>query len=148
MTNSEIFTSAHRIARETRASFESYRKAFSAALKGLYAMTKENTWNTIADWFCVKSSIDAYAFNDRQIVSETEKALKVRTAIKWGNGLSIVKEIWIPKSVCKRGLAKSDLGEYGAIPFECDAIIKSVEEGTNCYEFSKWYIGFMASCFC
>lgn len=47
MTNSEFFKAAHAIARETRANFETYRMAFSVALKGLYAMEKsqkENRW--------------------------------------------------------------------------------------------------------
>lgn len=45
MTNSEFFKAAHTIARETRANFETYRMAFSAALKGLYAMEKKgNRW--------------------------------------------------------------------------------------------------------
>lgn len=45
MSNSEFFKAAHKVARETRANFETYRMAFSAALKGLYAMEKkENRW--------------------------------------------------------------------------------------------------------
>lgn len=46
MTGTELFTKAHKIARETRASFVTYRAAFSAALKGLYAMMKENEKST------------------------------------------------------------------------------------------------------
>lgn len=105
-------------------------------------------WNTIADWFQAKSEISAYAFSDRQIVGETEKALKVRTAVAWGNGLHVVKEVWIPKSVCKRGLSESELGEYGAKPFECDMIIRSVEEGRDCFDFSKEYLSWCRSCCC
>lgn len=37
MTRSEIFYAAHAIARETREAFVTYRAAFSAALKGVYA---------------------------------------------------------------------------------------------------------------
>lgn len=47
LSNSEFFKAAHKVARETRANFETYRMAFSAALKGLYAMEKsqkENRW--------------------------------------------------------------------------------------------------------
>ena len=46
MTGTELFTKAHKIARETRASFVTYRAAFSAALKGLYAMMKDNEKTT------------------------------------------------------------------------------------------------------
>lgn len=104
-------------------------------------------WNTIADWFQAKSGISAYAFSDRQIVGETEKALKVRTAVAWGNGLSVVKEVWIPKSVCTRGLAESELGD-GAKPFECGMIIRSVEESRECFDFSREYLSWYRSCCC
>lgn len=40
MTGTELFTRAHAIARETRAAFITYRAAFSAALKGVYASMK------------------------------------------------------------------------------------------------------------
>lgn len=105
-------------------------------------------WNTIPDWFQAKSGITAYAFSDRQIVVETEKALKVRTAVMWGNGLAVIKEVWIPKSVCTRGLSESELGEYGAQPFEYGMIIRSIEEGRDCFEFSKEYLSWCKSCCC
>lgn len=41
MSNSEFFKAAHKVARETRVNFATYRMAFSAALKGLYAMEKK-----------------------------------------------------------------------------------------------------------
>lgn len=49
MTNSEFFKAAHATARETRASFATYRMAFSAALKGLYAMEKKANEKTTAE---------------------------------------------------------------------------------------------------
>lgn len=151
MTNSELFKAAHKVARETRANFVAYRMAFSSALKGLYAMEKQErtdgAWNTVPGWFQEKSGLSAYAFSDSQIVGETDKALKVRTAVMWGNGLSVIKEVWIPRSICKRGLNESDLGEYGAIPFEHKMIVKSIESGTDCFTFSREYLSWCASCF-
>lgn len=41
MTGTELFCKAHEIARKTRDSFVTYRAAFSAALKGVYAMKNE-----------------------------------------------------------------------------------------------------------
>lgn len=46
MTGHELFCKAHKIARETRNSFVTYRSAFSAALKGVYAMMKETEKTT------------------------------------------------------------------------------------------------------
>lgn len=153
MTNSERFTQAHKTAKQIRDCFSSYRGAFAFALTEIYAMEKTHeekttagTWNTVPDWFQAKSALSAYAFNDKQIVGETEKALKVRTAVNWGPGLTIVKEVWIPKSVCKRGLHESDLGEYGAKPFEYDMIARSIDDGRDCFEFSREYLSWVKSC--
>lgn len=49
MTNSEFFKAAHKVARETRANFETYRMAFSAALKGLYAIEKKANEKTTTE---------------------------------------------------------------------------------------------------
>jgi len=46
MTGHEIFCKAHQIARETRAAYVTYRAAFSAALKGVYAMMKDTEKTT------------------------------------------------------------------------------------------------------
>lgn len=104
-------------------------------------MSKANrsgNWYTITDWFCGKNSIEAYAFNKRQIVSETEKAFRARVAVKWGNGLSIIKDLWIPKSVCHA--ANDDVQDkLGAVAYDNDRIIASVENGEDCFEFSKNY---------
>ena len=150
MTNSERFIEARKTAKQIRDCFSSYRGAFVFALKEIYTMERQEkttgTWNTVPDWFQAKSGLSAYAFNDKQIVGETEKALKVRTAVNWGNGLSIIKEVWIPRSICKRGLRESDLGEYGAKPFEYDLIVRSIDNGTDCFEFSREYIGWVKAC--
>lgn len=150
MTNSERFIEAHKTAKRIRDCFSNYRGAFAFALMEIYAMEKQKKticeWNTVPDWFQAKSDLSAYAFNDKQIVGETEKALKVRTAVNWGNGLSIIKEVWIPKSVCKRGLHESDLGEYGAKPFEYDMIARSIDDGIDCFEFSRDYLSWVKSC--
>lgn len=150
MTNSERFIQAHKTAKQIRDCFSNYRGAFAFALMEIYAMEKQEKttgeWNTVPDWFQAKSDLSAYAFNDKQIVGETEKALKVRTAVNWGNGLSIIKEVWIPKSVCKRGSHESDLGEYGAKPFEYDMIARSIEDGRDCFEFSREYLSWVKSC--
>ena len=152
MTNSERVIQAHKTAKQIRDCFSSYRGAFAFALKEIYAMEKtheEKTtgeWNTVPDWFQAKSGLSAYAFNDKQIVGETEKALKVRTAVNWGNGLSIIKEVWIPRSICKRGLHESELGEYGAIPFEYETIARSIDDGIDCFEFSREYFSRVKSC--
>lgn len=150
MTNSERFIEAHKTAKQIRDCFSSYRGAFAFALMESYAMEKQEqtigTWNTVPDWFQAKSGLSAYAFNDKQIVGETKKALKVRTAVNWGNGLSIIKEVWIPKSVCKRGLRESELGEYGAKPFEYEMIARSIDDGIDCFEFSREYLGWVKSC--
>lgn len=150
MTNSERFIEAYKTAKQTRSCFSTYRGAFAFALKENYAMEKheqtDRTWNLVPDWFQAKSGLSAYAFSDSRIVGETEKALKVRTAVNWGNGLSVIKEVWIPRSVCKRGLQESDLGEYGAVPFEHKMIIKSIDDGIDCFEFSREYLSWVKSC--
>ena len=152
MTNSERFTEAHKTTKQIRRCFGAYRDAFAFALTEIYAMEKtheEKTtgeWNTVPDWFQAKSGLSAYAFNNKQIVGETEKALKVRTAVNWGNGLSIIKKVWIPKSVCKRGLHESELGEYGAKPFEYERIARSIDDGIDCFEFSREYFSWVKSC--
>lgn len=150
MTNSARFIEAHKTAKQIRDCFSAYRDAFAFALMEIYATEKQEKttgeWNTVPDWFQAKSGLSAYAFNDKQIVGETEKALKVRTAVNWGNGLSIIKEVWIPKSVCKRGLHESELGEYGAKPFEYDMIARSIEDGRDCFEFSREYFRWVKSC--
>ena len=43
MTRSEIFANAHEIAKQTRERFVTYRAAFSAALKSVYASLKEKS---------------------------------------------------------------------------------------------------------
>lgn len=58
MTGTELFTKAHKIARETRASFVTYRAAFSAALKGLYAMMK-NASNSFQSAYDLATEIEA-----------------------------------------------------------------------------------------
>lgn len=150
MTNSDRFIQAHKTAKQIHDCFSSYRDAFAFALTEIYAMERQEKttgeWNTVPDWFQAKSGLSAYAFNDKQIVGETEKALKVRTAVNWGNGLSIIKEVWIPRSICKRGLHESELGEYGAKPFEYEMIARSIDDGTDCFEFSREYISWVKSC--
>lgn len=150
MTKSARFIKAHKTAKQTRSYFSTYRDAFAFALTEIYATERQertgDTWNTVPDWFQAKSCLSAYAFSDSQIVGETEKALRVRTAVNWGNGLSVIKEIWVPRSICKRGLRESDLGEYGAVPFEHKMIVKSIESGTDCFEFSREYLDWVKSC--
>jgi hypothetical protein len=58
MTGSELFTTAHKIARETRDFFVTYRAAFSAALKGLYAMMK-NESNPFQSAYDLAAELDA-----------------------------------------------------------------------------------------
>ena len=74
MTNSEFFKAAHKVARETRANFETYRMAFSAALKGLYAMEKKANEKTTAEkledlgieaWEC--GQMKRYYINDDKL---------------------------------------------------------------------------------
>ena len=47
MTNSEFFKAAHKVARETRANFVTYRMAFSAALRKLYAQERAEKENAV-----------------------------------------------------------------------------------------------------
>lgn len=47
MTNSEFFKAAHKVARETRANFMTYRMAFSAALRKLYAQERAEKENAV-----------------------------------------------------------------------------------------------------
>lgn len=66
MTGKELFTTAHKIARETRASFVTYRAAFSAALKGLYAMMK-NASNSFRAAYDLAAELDAANASAREI---------------------------------------------------------------------------------
>ena len=59
MTNSEFFKAAHKVARETRANFMTYRMAFSAALKGLYAMEKSQKENPFKAAYDLAAEIEA-----------------------------------------------------------------------------------------
>lgn len=148
MNRSALFTEAHKIAREIRAHFNSYRAAFSAALCELYGnggnSGKESKWHTVADWFQAKASMAGYAFSDEQIVGSTEKALKIRTAVHWRNGISVCKEIWIPRSVVSDA-DEAALG-YGSKPFEHAMIVQSIRDGRDCFEFSREYAKWCASC--
>lgn len=110
---SNLFKTAHQMAKELKAanSHFTYRECFSIALKEAWTM-KETTTYIIPDWFAGKNSITCvhfeggectpeYAFESCQIKGESEKALKVRLAVDWRGGCSILKEMWIPKSIIK-----------------------------------------------
>jgi hypothetical protein len=66
MTGTELFTKAHKIARETRAAYITYRAAFSAALKGLYAMMK-NASNLFQPAYDLAAEIEAANAAAREI---------------------------------------------------------------------------------
>jgi len=57
MTKSEIFKSAHKLAKETVSNFQTYRLAFSSALKLVYSEPKEKTEEEIL-FIWVKASCD------------------------------------------------------------------------------------------
>lgn len=66
MTGTEIFCKAHEIARETRAAYITYRAAFSAALKGVYAMMK-NASSPFQSAYDLAAELDAANAAAREI---------------------------------------------------------------------------------
>ena len=101
MSNSEFFKAAHKIARETRNAFDTYRMAFSAALKGLYAMEKKSNEKTteekleelgISAWEC--GEMKRYYVNAEHLESifglavDFYKTGNIRSAALNGEGLS------------------------------------------------------------
>lgn len=89
MTNSEFFKAAHAIARETRANFETYRMAFSSALKGLYAMEKTQSKPTTYDFYKNRESRRLYCAY-LHVVKENGVAL---VTIEHKNGMPVPFEI-------------------------------------------------------
>ena len=80
MTGTELFCKAHEIARKTRNSFVTYRAAFSAALKGVYAMMKSDKNEYVAryDAAVAKAEADADTLN----IEEFSRGQYVRMAVR------------------------------------------------------------------
>lgn len=80
MTGTELFCKAHEIARKTRDSFVTYRAAFSAALKGVYAMMKSEKNEYIARYEAAVAKAEADA--DTLKVDEFSRGQYVRMAVR------------------------------------------------------------------
>lgn len=151
MTKSELFKSAHKDAKEIKAASPdlTYRDCFAVALKEAYH-AEDSEFLEIAGWFSAKNGIAANVFSKRQIVSTSDKALKIRTAKIWGNGLQIVKEIWVPKSVVNpttRLTFTDDAdGIHSRLPENWEWIVASMSE--DCFDFSQKYVKAMARSYC
>lgn len=150
LNKSDLFTNAHKAAKEIKAANVelTYRDCFSVALKAEYKAENDELLE-MTDWFAGKNGFAGRAFSRKQIVSETEKAIKVRTAKYWGN-TQIIKEAWIPKSVCKPCTELEFIGANGdtrsKLPLFHDFIVRTMSE--DCFEMSKKYMSSIAREFC
>lgn len=80
MTGHELFCKAHEIARKTRNSFVTYRAAFSAALKGVYAMMKNEKNEYVARYEAAVAKAEADA--DTLKIDEFSRGQYVRMAVR------------------------------------------------------------------
>lgn len=80
MTGHEIFCKAHAIARETRSAYITYRAAFSAALKGVYAMMKSEKNDFVARYEAAVAKAEADA--DTLKIDEFSRGQYVRMAVR------------------------------------------------------------------
>lgn len=100
-------------------------------------------WNIICGWFFKKSDLSYYAFHNDQIVGETEKAVKVRCAVKWKNGVDVMKEVWLPKAAVSFGFVRPSIDSYGAVNpehLEFMRLSKKVDAGeVDLFTASKEY---------
>ena len=83
MTGTELFCKAHAIARETREAFITYRAAFSAALKGVYAMMKSEKPDYAARYesAVAKAEADADTLNMDEFCRGQYVRMAVREAL-------------------------------------------------------------------
>lgn len=150
LNKSNLFTNAHKAAKEIKAENVelTYRDCFSVALKEAYKADGSDLME-MADWFATKNGFAGRAFDRKQIVAETEKAIKVRTAKYWGN-TRIIKEAWIPKSVCTPCTDIEFIGANGdtrsKLPLFHAFIVDTMME--DCFEMSKKYMRAIAREFC
>lgn len=144
---SQLFKTAHNLAKEIKAANAhfTYRECFSIALKEAYSM--KTTTYMIPDWFAQKNSLTnvhfedsylpEYAFESCQIKAESDKALKVRLGVEW-RSTSILKEIWIPKSI----LSTTDKTIKNN-----DNCVRNFVTG-DCFEQSKKFASCIARAYC
>lgn len=91
---SEIMTKAHKIAKQVREQYVNYKDALSFGLRMSWKAAKDIT---VQSWFMLKNwtgrEIDAYKLGNREVVAETEKAVKIE--------ISFYRKPfykWVPKS--------------------------------------------------
>jgi hypothetical protein len=73
MTKQAIFTAAHATAKTTRGNFETYKAAFSAALKLVYSQSKNNITMTVSEFFGEVRNFNGKIYQDKFIYVDNQK---------------------------------------------------------------------------